>query len=137
MYLESLSKAFAIIAASFCVWTSYQIWITPIIYEGIEISSSTNSAIIENKFAKLRSFSEVSLLGVVPLVIPVLITFLAMWAAFKFKTIVLIVSTLLLVLFWYITGFSIGVAYSYVVIFLSLSSASHLIAKWVILKENS
>ena len=123
--IASASKVLVISASIWCFWVGYQIWTTPIIYEGIEISSSVN------EITKTRDFSEISRLGVVPLVIPVLISLMAMWSIFKFKTVVLIIATVLLLAFWFLAGFSIGMAYTPAVILLVLASAINLIATWL------
>ena len=57
------------------------------------------------------SFSEVSGLGAVPLVIPILFAGLAAWAARRGQRVALGVAALLLTVFTFISGFSIGGAY--------------------------
>jgi hypothetical protein len=58
-----------------------------------------------------RQFSEVSGLGELPLVIPVLIAGLGAWGAWHGRRLVLAGSALLLVAFTVVAGFSIGGAY--------------------------
>ena len=58
-----------------------------------------------------RSFSEISRLGIVPLVIPVLVAGWALWAASRRRTVALAIATFVFLVFCVITGFSIGGAY--------------------------
>ena len=58
------------------------------------------------------SFADISLLGVVPLAIPVLLAGFALWAAWCRSILGLIVTTLVFLVFCIITGFSIGGAYT-------------------------
>jgi hypothetical protein len=59
----------------------------------------------------VRSFSEVSGLGVAPLIVPVLISAGAAWAVWQRNRGGVIGGTALMGIFTFITGFSIGGAY--------------------------
>ena len=58
-----------------------------------------------------HTFAEVSLWGALPLVVPVLLAALAMWAAWRNKRLALLVSTAALLAFCVLAGFSIGRGY--------------------------
>ena len=60
---------------------------------------------------RYHSFSEVSLLGPVPLVVPVLIAAVAAWAAWRSHQVILGFAAFLLAVFTFISGFSIGAGY--------------------------
>jgi len=78
------------------------IWITPMRYSG---TSAGVPAVWE------RSFSDVSPLGAFPLLIPVLFAGLRTWVACRGRRVTLGVAALVLAVFTFITGFSIGAAY--------------------------
>ncbi|NOQ64063.1 MAG: hypothetical protein GQ582_06085 [Methyloprofundus sp.] len=109
-------------------------WVTPIQYSSIEFSDAVNGVKIEREVIKLKPFNEVSDLGVIPLLIPVFICLLGLWATFKLKSITLAFSVLLIIVFWLITVFSIGMTYSAVVLLLIAAFAVHLMAKWHVKK---
>jgi hypothetical protein len=58
-----------------------------------------------------RSFSEVSLLGPAPLIVPVSIAAIGTWAALRSRRVVLGLAAFLLAVFTLISGFSIGRGY--------------------------
>jgi hypothetical protein len=58
-----------------------------------------------------QSFASVSGLGPVPLIIPVVLAAIATWSALRRRTWVLLGATILLALFAFLTGFSIGLFY--------------------------
>jgi len=90
------------IGLAWCAVAGASIWFTPMRYSGI---SNGVPGVWE------PSFSEVSSLGAVPLLIPILFTGLAVWAAWRGQRVTLGVPALLLAVFTLITGFSIGGAY--------------------------
>ena len=134
MYFVVISKILTVLACVVSIWVGCQMWVTPIEYSGLEIYNSANDVRIEREVIRLRSFENVSGYGVVPLLIPVFICLLALWATFKLKIIILALSVLLIILFWLVTGFSIGMTYSPVVILLIASFAMNLIAKLFVFK---
>jgi hypothetical protein len=87
---------------AWCAVAGISIWFTPLRYSGM---SDGVPAVWE------PSFSEVSGLGAVPLLIPVLLAGLAAWAAWRGWRVTLGVAALLLAVFTFIAGFSIGGAY--------------------------
>ena len=133
----AISKILAVLAVIVCIWLGYKMWVTPIKYSGIEIYNSANGVRTEREVIKLRSFENVSGYGVVPLLIPVFICLLALWATFKLKRIILALSVLLIILFWLLTGFSIGMVYSPVVVLLIVAFIMNLIAKFLVLNKNT
>jgi hypothetical protein len=137
MYLIKLSKLIVLTAFILCIWTGYEIWVSPIEYRGVETVDSINGAVIEKNVVRFKKFSEVSGFGVVPLLVPVAIVFLAIWAAFTLRSIVLVSSLFLILIFWIITGFSIGMAYLPIVILLIITSIVNLTGKWLANKARS
>jgi hypothetical protein len=79
---------------------------------------------------KQLSFTEVSGLGITPLVIPVVITMAAVWATAIARTGVLMATALLLFFFWYLSGFSIGGAYTPAVLVLFGATITSFIQSW-------
>jgi len=137
MYIITISKILAVSAVVVCILVSYQTWVTPIEYSGIEIYNSENGVRTEREVIKLKSFESVSGYGVVPLLIPVFICLLALWAAFNLKIIILALSVLLIILFLFLTSFSIGMNYSPVVILLIATLSINLIVKLLFLNKKS
>ena len=90
------------IGLAWCAVAGVSIWFTPVRYSG---TSNGVPSVWE------RSFSEVSSLGSVPLLIPVLFAGLGVWAAWHGQRVTLGVAALLLAVFTFISGFSIGGAY--------------------------
>ena len=102
-----------------CLVIGVLIWTTPIRGGGVQFSAeirsdstgvSTGTMVIEP--VEDRSFSDISTLGIVPLVIPVLLAGWALWAAWSRRILGLAVATLVFLVFCFITGFSIGGAYT-------------------------
>jgi hypothetical protein len=60
---------------------------------------------------RFRSFSDISLFGPAPLIVPVLIAVIAAWAAWRNHRGMLGFAALLLAVFSFISGFSIGSGY--------------------------
>jgi hypothetical protein len=85
-----------------CFVVGWKIWVTPVRY--LHYSSS------EPRFVYLP-FAEVSGLGIVPLIVPTLLAGLAMWFAWRQRSLPLGVVTSAVAVFCFITGFSIGAAY--------------------------
>lgn len=134
MYFVAISKILVVLACVVCIWVGYQMWVTPIEYSSVEVYNSANGVRAEREFIKLRSFENVSGYGVIPLLIPVFICLLALWATFKLKRIILALSVLLIILFWLLTGFSIGMFYSPVVILLIATFTMNLLEKLFVFK---
>ena len=117
-HLAIASRTCVLSAFRWCSWARYQLWTTPITYSGIEVSSYSNGKSATNTITKTRKFSEVSHSGIAPLIVPVLISLMALWAILRGKTVGLFVATVLLSIFWLLAGFSIGMAYTPAVVLL-------------------
>ena len=99
---KRLAPLLSTMSLAWCVLIGVWIWLTPIGYEAITNDVPT---------MHYRSFSEVSLFGPAPLIVPVLITATAAWAAWQSHRAVLGFAACLLVVFTFISGFSIGRGY--------------------------
>ena len=86
-----LVPSLSTISLAWCVVIGFWIWFTPI--------------------GQSRSFSDVSLFGPAPLIMPVLIAAVATWAAWRSRRGVVGFAALLLAVFTFISGFSIGSGY--------------------------
>ncbi len=103
-----------------CLVVGVQIWTAPPARgSGVQFSAeirsdstgvTTGTMVIEP--VEERSFSDISTLGIVPLVIPVLLAGWALWAAWSRRILGLAVATLVFLVYCFITGFSIGGAYT-------------------------
>ena len=102
-----------------CLVVGVLIWTTPIRGGGVQFSAeiradstgvTTGTVVIEP--VEARSFSDVSTLGIVPLSIPVVLAGWALWAAWSRSILGLAAATLVFLVFGFITGFSIGGAYT-------------------------
>jgi hypothetical protein len=109
--LDVCSKVLVFLAGIWCFGVGYYLWTEPYSSDG-------------------RAFSEVSSFGIAPLLIPGLITLLALGAIFKGNIRTLLVLTGLLWVFWLISGFSIGMAYTPAAILLGFASIINLIEGW-------
>ncbi len=95
-----------------CVWNGYKIWTTPIRYEVIEGRNNAPDHVgTTNRHYQYMSFRAVSSYGFAPLLIPILISAIALWSAWLMRRLMLLVVTCLFILFVFITGYSIGAAY--------------------------
>jgi hypothetical protein len=97
-----LAALLSIMSVAWCVLIGGWFWFTPIEYQGFTNGIPT---------MRYRSFSEVSLFGPVPLVVPTLIAAIAAWAVCRSHRVVLGLAAFLLVMFTFISGFSIGAGY--------------------------
>jgi len=136
-YLKTASKILVISAFCWCIWVGYQIWTTPVTYKGIEVVGSVNSNIRIKEVTETREFSDISDLGATPLIIPVLITLIAIWSIFRFNIIILLVATVLLSVFWVLSGFSIGIAYTPAMVILVFVSVINLLSIWQKRRKNA
>jgi hypothetical protein len=89
-------------SVAWCVFMGGWFWFVPIRYEVIRDGVPA---------VRYQSFSEVSLLGPAPLIVPVLIAAVAAWAAWRSHRVALGLAAFLLVVFTFISGFSIGGGY--------------------------
>lgn len=108
--LQWLSTIVATTGLVWCVVVGGRIWSTPVRFAGAEwVIGPAGARAIEQ--VEYRSFSDISGLGVVPLVVPVLLASWAAWAAWRQWIGRLAIATLLFLAFCFIAGFSIGGAY--------------------------
>ena len=102
-----------------CAGVSVWIWVTPIRSSGFSMQAWSSSGPAGSVSSGARTiprevshrFSEVSRLGVFPLVVPVLLAAAATWAAWRNKRLALSLSTVALLAFCVLAGFSIGQGY--------------------------
>ena len=92
----------SIMSVAWCALIGGWIWFTPIWSTAFINDTST---------VRYQAFSDVSLFGPAPLIVPVLITTLATWAARRRRRLVLGSCAFLLTVFAFISGFSIGAGY--------------------------
>lgn len=96
-----VSPVLAAFGVTWCVVIGCWLWFTPMRYVGIAEDSG-------QAVTRYRSFSEVSQLGPLPLIIPASLAMVAAWAAWRGSKVGLGVATVLFAGFTLITGFSIG-----------------------------
>ena len=94
------------LSAAWCVGMGAWLWFMPMGYDGVTITNG-----IRQEVTTYRSFSEVSQLGPLPLIIPACVALVAAWAARRGHRVGLGVATLLLAGFTIASGFSIGANY--------------------------
>jgi len=97
-----LSRLLATMSVVWCLLVGSWLWFTPIRYYGI----SNGVPVV-----RYQSFSDISLFGPAPLIVPVLIAALALWGAWRHHRLVLWIAAMLLAVFTFISGFSIGRGY--------------------------
>ena len=125
--LRWLSTVVAAAVLLWCVVVGVRIWTTPVNLSGVEWRMGPAGA---RAFERIepRSFSDLSGLGVTPLVIPVLLAGWATWAAWRQRTRGLALATLMFLTFCLVAGFSIGGAYVPAGLGLVAASACSLLA---------
>ena len=89
-----ISKIFVILSLLWCIFIGVYLWVTPL----------TSSESLE--------FSDISRFGVIPLVVPVFIVLVAVWATYSHRNIVLFIATTTMGVYWLISSFSIGIFYT-------------------------
>jgi hypothetical protein len=102
MWGTRLAPLLSTMSLTWCVLIGGWIWFTPIRYEVIH-----NSVTV----VRYQPFSEISLFGPAPLIAPVLIAAVAVWASWRSHRLVLVFAAFLLAVFTFISGFSIGAGY--------------------------
>ena len=109
-----LPRGLAIMAAAWSLGIGFWIWITPI-RSGVGWTAAADSSGVGQqttyRFDETRSFADVSLLGPLPLIIPVLLTALGAWAVWRGRKMPAAIATGILLVFTILGGFSIGFAY--------------------------
>jgi hypothetical protein len=97
-----LAPLLSTMSLAWCVLIGGWFWFTPIQHEAIH-----NGVTV----VRYQSFSDISLLGPAPLIAPLLIAAVAVWASWRSHRLVLGVAAFLLAVFTFIGGFSIGAGY--------------------------
>jgi hypothetical protein len=87
-----IARAIAVLAVAWCVGIGVWLWVTP--------------------WSPGVSFADVSMLGAVPLVIPVGIAFVGAWGTWRRRWWPVVLSMVMMTAFVFLAGFSIGAAYT-------------------------
>ena len=98
-WIATLLAGSAVLAS---VWAGVRIWSTPMRYEVVD--ATVDGAGANHRFETRR-------VGTLPLSIPVVITGLGAWAAYRRRRWSLVLAAVVLALFAAVAGFSIGGAY--------------------------
>jgi len=109
--LRPLPFVLALAAVLWCAWIGVLIWKTPIVIEGITAQSTEAGAEPPRTFREVRSFGDSSVLGFLPLAIPVILAAGAALIARLHAPGFLAAVVVLFLGYVFITGFSIGGAY--------------------------
>jgi hypothetical protein len=110
-----LPRGLALGAVAWCVAVGVWLWITPIRSNGVASTAYADSGgVVQQtpyRLAETRSFADVSLLGPLPLIIPVLIAAIGAWAVWRGRLIPAAIATAVLLVFTNLGGLSIGAGY--------------------------
>jgi hypothetical protein len=107
---QCLSTIVAAISLVWCLVVGARIWTTPVRFSGVEWTMGSAGARAVER-VECRSFSNISGLGIAPLVVPILVAGWATWAAWRHRMRELTVATVIFLTFCFVAGFSIGGAY--------------------------
>jgi hypothetical protein len=108
-YLRLVPSLLATATLVWCLFVGWWIWTTPVRYVGLVSDPVDPAKTIQAE--KYERFQDVSVFGAVPLVVPVILAGLATVAAWARRAVVLFVLALMLLVYGFVTGFSIGSAY--------------------------
>jgi hypothetical protein len=110
-----IARGLAVAAVAWCVAIGGWLWITPIRYKGVASTAYADSSGVMRQetyeTAGSRSFSEVSALGPVPLLIPVLLAAMGASSVWRRRMLPAVIATGVLLFFTALAGFSIGAGY--------------------------
>jgi hypothetical protein len=109
-----LARGLATSAVIWCVGLGIWLWIRPIRSQGVTtFMSATPDGTYRATFPVERtsSFAEISYFGAAPLFIPAMIAAVGMWGAWRRRSLPMAVATGIMLLFCFVTGFSIGSGY--------------------------
>jgi hypothetical protein len=110
-----LARGLAAAALVWCAGLGIWLWVTPIRSHGVTVFSeaSPDGTTYRGPFAveRTQSFSEISALGALPLLVPALIAGVGLWGAWRRRTKTMAVSAGIMAIFCVIAGFSIGRGY--------------------------
>lgn len=108
-YLRVVPSLLATATLVWCLFVGWWIWTTPVRYVGLVSDPVDAANTIQAE--KYERFQDVSYFGAVPLVVPVILASLATLAAWARRALVLFLLALMLTVYGFVTGFSIGSAY--------------------------
>ena len=110
-----VARALAIAAVAWCGAIGVWLWVTPVRSSGVASAAYADSnGVVQqasDEVTDSRSFAEVSALGPVPLLMPLLLAALGAWAVWRGRMLPAAVATGALLVFTVLAGFSIGAAY--------------------------
>ena len=102
-------------AVAWCLAIGVWLWMTPTRSEGIATTAyADSSGVVQQtayRFTNSQSFADHSLLGPVPLIVPVLLAAVGAWAVWRRRMVSAAIATVLLLVFTVLAGFSIGAGY--------------------------
>jgi hypothetical protein len=104
------TRAVFILAAAgalWCVGVGFWIWFTPVASHGIVGGTGQP----DREFVEYHAFSDVSMFGALPLVVPAALALLAAWSAWRGSRVGVVILAVLFAAFTFVAGFSIGAAY--------------------------
>ena len=108
-------RGLALAAVAWCGTLGVWLWVTPILHEGVASHAYADSSGVMQQTAYRvtgsRSFAEVSALGPVPLLVPLLLAALGAWAVWRGRLLPAATATGALLAFTLLAGFSIGAWY--------------------------
>jgi hypothetical protein len=120
----------AVVAALWCVWIGVLVWTTPVIMEGITAQTAEEVGQPPTRLREVRSFSDMSALGPLPLAIPVLLAAGAALISRLRAPGLLAPGVGLFLGYVLITGFSIGGAYHGPAALLGVALLAELVLSW-------
>lgn len=109
--LRLISALLVTWALAWCGWNAWRIWTTPVRYQTISWQTDSRGQTVRGDGFALRRFRDVSAFGILPLLVPVIFTSVALWAVLRRSVAALGISAILMLLFTFVSGFSIGAAY--------------------------
>jgi hypothetical protein len=95
-----------------CLGIAFWIWTRPLVANGIVIEQALDGSHITRRVQETRSFADISALGMVPLLIPVFLACGAAFIAWHRAPDLLAIAVGLFLAYSFVTGFSIGGAYT-------------------------
>lgn len=108
-YIRLISPLLATGTLVWCLFVGWWIWTTPVRYVGVVSDPENPDRSVQAE--KYERFEDVSALGAIPLVIPVILAGLATLTAFGRAPMILLTLGIALLAYGFVTGFSIGRAY--------------------------
>lgn len=117
-----IAKLLSAAGLLWCVGVGIVIWVTPIRSTGFgarawssstsgDVSGNVSSGVQTVPVESVRRFADISLFGPLPLIVPVVLAAFGTWAAWRNRRLPLLLATAALLVFCFVTGFSIGRGY--------------------------